>query len=581
MDLAAGVVAEGGSGRPTTLRRTALVVMLAVLPLPGLLGLRSSIRTAGLDPSFYLGLVTQYEAMRERFGQTYHGNRISYVLVDRAFFEALGPVPGFLAARYLMLVLGVTAAHALGRRLGGPAAGVLIAGLVALTPWLPRQLLWTHYDGFAAVYLLVGTALLAVPVRRRWRAAGELAAGAAFALAVNTNLSIAAVVAVTGLGWWALRWEPGRGRRLILPSLRLVGGFFATSGVLALVLRAIFPAGEAFPELVALRVGLAVLGTDSWFVPLRELGPSLLHLVPVPALAAALAVMLLRTRDQDQDPSISGHRRMALITIGGVAAFAAVLHLGFRSAWLSLPYYTIQLLPGVVHGLAVLCGPPLRSAAPLTRWRIVAGVLVAALVLMLTVPVAGALATTLVALTIVAASALPARVIGGPRRGAVAVAASGTLLGLAVSPWHAGTAGSTQELAAARAVEWDVFHHSIALAELIEAHVGTDEHLRFWHTLEGPEGELLTRLNMVYYGTGDGRLHRKGTPGMPVLDDGQVRGLQEGPPIALVLLAVGRDALNEGAVALGLLEDVRLGVRAAASLDGDALDVEVLILTVE
>lgn len=559
-------------------RRAALLAGLLLLPVPGIWGMRSSLRTGGADPSFYLGLVMDYPALAERFGQTYHGNRISYVLVDRAFFSVLGPVPGFHAARYLVLAAGVLAAYVIGARLGGRASGVLVAGLVALTPWLPRQLLWTHYDGFATVYLLVGTALLAVPRRPRRRAVAEVLAGISFALAVNANLILLAVVAATGLGWWALRWERGRPGGLVVPTLRLGCGFLLGSGVVALVLRVLFPEGEAFPELVALRVGLSVLGDDTWFAPLRGMGRSLFALLPVPAVGIALLVRLARHRGDD-DPD-RGQVRMAAWTVLGVLALAAVLHFAFLSTWFSASYYTIYHLPGVVHGLAAIVGPSLLAAAPRVRWTVVPVVLAAALASLLVAPAPWPLMVVLMTVATTAALALLLLVGAGVPRIGLAVAAAGTLLAPSVSPWVVGPIAPPEEVARADDVEWDVFDHSVALIGFVEDVVGPRERIKFWHTLDGATGDLLTRLNMVYYGTGEGRLHVKGSPGMPVLGEGELIALRDEGPFALVLLAPDRGDLTEALVALRLAGVPGLRERASLSLDGRVLDVELLVLSV-
>lgn len=531
------------------------------------------------DASFYLGHVVDLAGQAARYGQTYHGNRISYILVDRWSVAVFGLEPGLLVARHVLLAVAVLAAFALGARWAGTAVGVVAAACVAFAPWLPRELMWTFYDGFAVTYLLAATALLLVPTGRRSRAAGEVAAGVLFAAAINANLALAAVVGITGLSWWALRAGDGPAR-VGAATARLLAGWAAASGVIALTLRGIYPDGVAFPELVALRVGLDVLATEQYFTPLRELGWRLGHLAPVVAVTLGLAVLLLRPDPRDGDARALV--RAAAVQVGGVGAFALVLHLVTRDTWFGAPYYTIYHLPGAVVGVVAILAVVVRRAggapAPMAV-AVAVGGMVAWYALL---PLPASAVRPIAALGLIAAGALPfallatRRVTGPLVAGAVAALLLLGGLGATASGWHAGTEGGWGDVATRNAAELDLIRHAAALKGIVEEAVGTDERLQFWHTTAGREGEVLRRLNMVFYGTGEGRVHVKGGDGMPTLSDAELAGLRDDPPV-VVLLATTAEGVVAGDVALQLA-GLRPLLRGATTLDGAVIDVEVRIV---
>ena len=567
--------------------RRVLVVALLIGPALSLLLLRASINTAGADPSFYLGYVLDLTTHIERFGQTYHGNRISYLLVDIPFFAVLPPRVAFYASRYVMLAVAVFAVFCIGRRFGGDTVGLLTAATLVFVPWLPRQLLWMHYDGFATAYLLVALALLLTPVTPNTRRIGEVLAGVAAALAVNANLVLLLVIAAFLPSFWILRSEDTVALRA-RSAARISAGFVAASGAVGFVLNRLYPGGEAFPELVALRVGLDVLASDTWFVPLGALGWTVGYLVVVPLTAGALAAALLSTRSPRVDAEDHGRgewyplAQAALLHLALMATFALVLHFRFANTWLSASYYTIYHLPGVVLGVVAL----------LSRWadgvdargQAIAGagavILLGVSYALLPLPGSLAIPSILIAIGGGLGVLLAMRSSGATLAGWVPLMVALTFLGFAASPWHAGTQGHVGDLAARERLEWDVFDHSVALKGLVEDVTRTDERVVFWHTNEGVEGEWLKRLNMVFYGTGEGRLHAKTNPvGMPVLTDGERATIMDERPLVVILMAADVTALSAGKVEL-LLAGVDVRERTQLVLEGDVIDVHIAVMEI-
>jgi hypothetical protein len=550
-----------------------------ILPIASMTLIRTTISTAGADPSFYLGYLVDRSTHIARFGQTYHGNRISYLLVDGAFFRFLSPESAFYVSRTVMLAVATVASALIGRRFGGRTTGLLAAASIAFVPWLPRQLLWTHYDGFATVYLLVAVALLIVPTSERSRRWAEVAAGIAFAAAVNANLAIVAVVATLVPGWLLFRAYPG-----VRPTARAVGrvgaGFVGASLLVASVLNRLYPDGEAFPELVALRVGLDVLSSDTWFVPLSALGASVAFMLIVPALVAVL--IAARPTEASVGRDLVRLTRLAVVHLSLLAVLALVLHFQFKNTWISASYYTIYHLPGVLLGLVALLGAWVHRTTEGARARSAAIAILALVVWYALLPLPAGVGT--VALLVAAVAVLALLVASQAPAGRIAAATPVLLvalfLGFTASPWHSGAPGSARSVAEREAFEWDVFRHSVELKRLVEASTAVDERVLFWHANAGVEGDWLTRLNMVFYGTGEGRLHGKSNPvGMPSLTEGEEGALREERPLVLILMAPTGGEILAGMVALEAAGH-RYVQRELVRFDGAAIDVHLAVLEI-
>jgi hypothetical protein len=555
---------------PTVRRSLGIGVPLAISASALSLGLLRVRFSGNPDASFYLGHIVDLAGQAARFGQTYHGNRISYILVDRWFVGTFGLEAGLLLARHVMLAAAILAAFALGARWAGEGVGMLAAASIAFVPWLPRELMWTFYDGFAATYLLAGTAFLFVPITRRARSVGEVMAGVLFAAAINANLVLVAVVGLTGVSWWTLRSGDGV-RRLVPATARLIGGWALASGVIALTLRSIYPEGVAFPELVALRVGLGVLATDQYFTPLRQLGWRLGHLLPTCAVAFGLIAALVRrdVRDGDAERLV----RAAAVQVGGLGAFAVFLHFVTRDTWFGSTYYTIYHLPGTVVGFVAVMAVVVRRAGRAPSLRAVVSIVALMAGWFRLLPVLSSVARPLATVGILAAAASPALILGA---GAVAGLLLMSVLGFSTADRHAGSDDGWGDVSTRNSAELDLLRHSVALKLIVEDVVDVDERLQFWHTTLGRDGKALTRLNMVFYGTGEGRVHAKSGDGMPSLSESELAGLLDRPPV-VVLLATSPEDIRAGEVALQLA-GVRSEVRTETLLDGAVVDVWVRVI---
>lgn len=571
--------AEGATGRPWDAGRIAVAIAVLVLPVLSVVTVRPLRRSGGLDPMFYLGYVNDYPALAARFGQTYHGNRLSYLAIDRAGALLFGIEAGYVIVRVLMLVIAAAAAAAIGRRLGGAPLALVLVALTTIVPWLVTQLMWTHYDGFTTVHALVAVAAIVAP--RSHRAVWQVVAGIAIALSINGNIMLLVVWAAAVPALVAL-WGDERVGDALAGLGRVTAGIITGFAGLSLLLLRWYPEGPYFSETIAIRTALELAGDDTWFTPLRRAvgeAPILVALVVV-VLVAWVAVL----RDPGPPPELRAARGAAAVWGSVLAVALAVLHAGFSMGWLGLSYYRIYLLPAALLLVGSVVGAALPRLGRRWAWAVAAGVVAASAAQRMLLQV-GPSATWITSLVLAAAAGLTAVAVGfapQDRRRAVALAAAVPLLVAFATP--APRSGSSAERAARDVEETDVVRAAVALQDIVETNVPSDRTLRFWHTVEGETERTLTSLNMVYYGTGDGRLHRradKGFAGMPDLEDGSVIELVERDrPMTIVLLGTSRNEVSDG---FGALVGAGLAARpvATAVLDGESFDVHVLLIGID
>lgn len=568
--------------RPRLARLTPVFFILGTSAI-AVLGSPLQIRLPKADPSFYLSYVLDYGALAQRFGQTYHGNRLSYLLVDRTAFALFGPEAGYLASRWAFLSIAGLALWDLARGRLGNGAALLLSVTLTLTPWLPRQLLWVHYDGFSATYLLAAAWLLAgAGMTGRLR---RVLAGFLLGLAVNANLVIAVIASGAAIAWAASVRAPARRRCIGL--LEIGAGLVAAELLLSLALRILVGTGPWFVETVAIRVALFLVGDENdWFEPLGAVfeGNPLLAAVPVlVAIAALRAWAGARTAFGvvNGSPDLP---RFGAVWLGFSSGAFLLLHLAIEWGGLSGDFYVVQLLPPILVALiaavpGVVPNDPtwsLKALAPA-----LAGVTVLGPLWVSGAAVKAAVAIAFVALAGLLFAGLAAGRLPVPAGRFAGVLASLVLAGVLGAPTQSFGGGGRDVLAAREAFEWDLFQHIREVQALVEAEVPPDRDLVFWHRTDGIEAERLRLINMAYYGTGEGRLHRdKGEIiGMPTLIDAQVEELRSRSPITVVLLGLERSEVTAGLVTLSTAVPGAQQITQTV-LDGDIYDVHVALVEV-
>jgi hypothetical protein len=544
--------------------------------------------TGSSDPSFYLAYANDYRAVAARFGQTYHGNRLAYVLIDAAAFHVFGPRTGYFVARWAALTVVALTLGMVARRRAGREVALLVVGLVVLLPWLTRQFLWTQYEGFSVAYVAIAAGV-AVLRPRSWP--WMLLAGSALSLAVNTNLTVLFVAVSFSMAWLVAQRSAGT-RRLLVLSAALGAGFVTGQSVLSLVLHALVGSGPRYVEQVALEVAFRLAGDDTWFMPMSDAIRNSPYLLAVIGLVAVLAVRYAGGgRSGGGDEATRSLTEFALIWSSLLASVVLVLHSQFQHGWLGGPFYNVHFfVPTLVVVIALLALPvnaarPAASVGKAFPWTTIALIVLLAIAwVSVSRPSGTALWVSGSALVWLLGSSLRRPGQSGERsrpRDAAPLLVAATLLSLWASPSQVPTADGFSSMSVRNAFEWDVFDHQLAVQRIVEASSGPEERLMFWHTTVMPQGDWMTRINMVYYGTGQGRLHDKRDPvGMPNLPFDISGELLDVRPLNLVLISPDTFEVEAGLLALrsrGL--DPR--VVHQETLEGEVLDLQVLLVRLD
>ena len=319
-------------------------------------------QAGGLDPFVYDGYALNYADTLARYGPTYYSSRVAFIFPERLFGYLFGLEPGYFALRFAALAAAAGSAYAIATRYFSVSVGLLTCAWLCLVPWLGRWLLTTHYDGVACVYLLVGVAFAVAP--KQLRAAGQFAAGAMFALAVNCNLVIAGVVAMF-MPAWAYLQQPHGLARIARDALVVAGGFVLTYLCLIVGMRIAYPQFGWFFETTTFKFAFVLAsGTAAnWFVPLDQIikNPARSYLL-IPAGFAAVAAILssriLLTHAEEKILDRERHNFViaSAIFLLGVIALALGLHLFLKFAWLNLDYYCLYFLPASMLVLISISG---------------------------------------------------------------------------------------------------------------------------------------------------------------------------------------------------------------------------------
>lgn len=476
-----------------------------------------------LDPNVYAGYVHDYRQTAERFGQTYYSSRIAYIYWDLVAAKLLGTDAGYIICRFVMFAIAAGSVYAIAIRSYGIGTAVLATAWLLFIPWLPRSLLWTHYDGFAIVYLLVALALLVIPIRRSLIA--HVFAGAAFSLAVNCNLFGISIGGAFAPSWWILYRQNGW-RWMASHGLAAFFGFLVTYIALGAAYGAQFQAGGSFIEGAAFGMAKALVGgmAKNWFVPISGLLQAQIYIpiIPIVIFAALLALTLTR-RDAPSSSDYLVRLRLAALTyLGSIIALEVVLHFVMSVHSLGFIYYLVYLLPASILGLIVLVG----------EWEIArnkpTGMFVAAaglFVFWLAKPYLPYVSLfesvwTWVAIGVITivAAALPGRGLALAGYGACTIA---LVVYMIAKPTSTRPIYDIRTLDSQRSQdEWDNYHGGIFLQQFVGARVPTDRLLGFWYGSGTRERSRFDSMQSFYL-WGYSRLFAGSTleDGMPNLNE--------------------------------------------------------------
>jgi hypothetical protein len=295
-----------------------------------------------IDSYVNTGYIYNTQPLVQRFGETYYLLRLSSILPQRFVHELLGPELGYIAVRYIMLLVACSSLFMIVRRFFGVVPALYSALLIAFSPWYLRSITWEYVDGSAITYLFAGLACILAPVRPR--RLHYLAAGALLALATNSNLYSLAIAGAFVPSLIYLRHEEPFRLLLVDACMAAVGFVLAYCG-LALVLSTIYPGLGLLFEMFTVKVasGLLAGGSESWFEPLGTYvfaKRNYFVLAPALVLVSGLSV-LAANRGAGPRPDGKHARAMIAFTLylGLVVAVYLVNHFAFHSPRITRFYY--------------------------------------------------------------------------------------------------------------------------------------------------------------------------------------------------------------------------------------------------
>lgn len=507
------------------------------------------LQSGSLDPYVYAAYIHDYTGTFARYGLTYYSTRIAYIYPDRFFAWAFGIKNGYFLLRLVFLSAASASVFSIARRFYGISTAAFAAVWLCFIPWLPRSLLWTHYDGFATVYLLIAAACLIAPTRRI--VLGHMVAGAAYALAVNCNLLLLAIGGLFAPSWFILNRQRGF-TWIVRHGCAALAGFASAYLVLVLIFSWFVQRLWFSLEITTWRMTFGLLikgGAANWFVPLSQ---SMKNGIVIPLIPAVLFLVLVASvfTGATKRTPISEEKRdfrlATLVYLGSVIALVLFLHYVFKVAFLSLFYYLVYFVPACALALIVLFGE-IECAG--YRGRIfVGGVSLTIVMLWLAQPLLplfllfssiefwlgfGLLAITVGICRFKGASALTATII---------VAMTFCVFQTNGYSTIRDSDGSKNQS------DWDLYKGAVFLQRFVNLHVGTKEPLGFWYSNDPSAMWLNSAQSMFLWGFSRLAPPTKEYPGMPLVDDKFRSAIVSKPIIALLGLA--NSDVNEGLAAL-------------------------------
>jgi hypothetical protein len=118
-----------------------------------------------VDPWFYTGYGRIFPLMHALFGWTYYSARFPVIILNGAFLKFPDPIVGYIALRYLLLLLCGIPLYLWARHFFGVAIAVASYLFLFCNPLFPRIVLWDLTTFVSIPFALAGMALWLLPMR--------------------------------------------------------------------------------------------------------------------------------------------------------------------------------------------------------------------------------------------------------------------------------------------------------------------------------------------------------------------------------------------------------------------------------
>lgn len=230
-----------------------------------------------VDPWLYTGYAQDPALLFDQFGWTYYGIRFPVIFLGHGFNEALGPMNGYIALRYVILVSVGALLFAWARRYFGLGIAVLSYLFLFCNPYFPRLLLWDWVQYLAIPLAFAGMLVWYLPTQRPSLHAAIV--GFLFAAAIASHFFLISAIGIFMLVECQSLFRsqrPAAAARQLL-SMALGGGVCIALGLayMAIIYRSFDPihvytilygaikAGESYA--VAYASGFLSWGTRIWY----------------------------------------------------------------------------------------------------------------------------------------------------------------------------------------------------------------------------------------------------------------------------------------------------------------------------
>lgn len=494
------------------------------------------------DAYVYTGYIHNFVDLFDRYGTTYYGVRFGMIMPAQIATALFGPVGGYFALRYVLVLITGIPFYALVKQRYGLAVAVSALALLETSPFLARSVLWDYTDASGVAFLFAAICLFSIEHRRRLLL--DACAGVCAGLSLHSNVFALAPLGIY-LGAYAVAWVwLGRG---VLSGVRRLATLAA--GVAAMTLVGVsyywWRVGRAdiFSVTIEAALGLAGWTMAQWRLP----GVGWIARLWAPLLPVALAVPMTFAWSWRR----TAHESIVWLGLIGTATFYVVSQFLLQGNFLQPSYYFSYTIPIVFLAMASVIAW-LSAGEGRARWA--GGVLLLAAVipwvlvsfdLRFLVPAAFAWHAT------VLVTALALCVVVARSRRPTTVLAAGAALGFAFfsSIAHAPYTSTVQSrLTSTRPLELDVYRVALQFMRHMPVLAAEPGGILFWYRDLG--GESLQSIQSTYLWAYSRLQGHDQDRGMPYLGAVEINRIVNPAVKWLALLAEREDELADGRSAL-------------------------------
>jgi hypothetical protein len=494
------------------------------------------------DAYVYTGYIHNFVDLFDRYGTTYYGVRFGMIMPAQIAAVLFGPIGGYFALRYVLVLITGIPFYALVKQRYGLAVAISSFGLLVTSPLLARSILWDYTDASGVAFLFAAICLFSIEHRRR--TVLDACAGVCAGLSLHSNVFSLAPLGIY-LGAYAVAWVWG-GRGVLSGVRRLAT---LAVGIAAITLVGVsyywWRVGRAdiFSVTIEAALGLAGWTMERWRLPgVSWIARQWATLFPV-ALAVPMTLAWSWRR--------TSHEAIVWLGLIGTATFYAVSQFLLRGNVQQLSYYFSYTIPIVFLAMASVIAW-LSAGEGRSRWAggalllaaVVPWVLVSFDLGFLVPPAfvwhATVLATALALCIVVARSRRPATTL-----------TAGAALGFAFfsSLAHAPYTSMVQSrLTSTRPLELDVYRVAVQFMRHMPALAAEPGAILFWHRDVG--GESLQSIQSTYLWAYSRLQGQDQGRGMPYLGAVEINRIFNPAVTWLALLAEREEELAGGRSAL-------------------------------